>query len=289
MDVEIFDERRCELGEGPISFGLRNESVAWVDITGQRVHFRNLHSGEISECDVGEDVGFIIPRKNGGFILGNRNGPTAIEPAMDFPSRPVDDLEPTRLNDAKVSPTGDLWFGSMSYAETPGAGALYRVTENGDLTKILSDVTVSNGTAWSPDTSQMYYIDSPTRSVQIFDYDGKDISNRRTGFVFPDAFGYPDGMTIDAEGNLWVAFWMGSAVRAFNPNQNFEEIARIATPAKRTTSCAFAGDGLDQLIITSAHKNDQSEPLEAGMTFVAQPGVKGTPIQQFTLNKYARP
>jgi sugar lactone lactonase YvrE len=281
MNVEIFDERRCELGEGPISFGLQNESLAWVDITGQRVYFRDLKSGEINEWNVGEDIGFIIPRSDGGFILGNRTGPIAIEPSAEFPKRPIDDLEPTRLNDAKVSPTGDLWFGSMSYAETEGAGSLYRVSQNKKLKKILSHVSVSNGIMWSLDGELMYYIDSPTRSVQIFDYDGRDISNRRVGIVFPEGYGFPDGMTIDAEGNLWIAFWMGSSVRAFDPSQGFAEIAKIETPAKRTTSCVFAGENLDLLIITSAHKNDSSEPQQAGMTYIVRPGVSGVATKAF--------
>ncbi len=286
MDVAVFDERRCELGEGPISFGPANDAVAWVDITGQRVLFKTISSGITFEWNIGEDVGFIIPRSDEGFILGTRTGPIAISPKIEFPVRIENDPEPIKVNDAKVSPTGDLWFGTMSYSETPRVGALYRVdAETRGLKKILEEITVSNGTIWSLDGATMYYIDSPTRTLQLFDYDGFDISNRRVGLTFPEHYGYPDGMTIDAEGGLWIAFWMGNAVRRFDPSSNFKETAHIATPAKRTTSCVFAGENLDQLIITSAHENDSSEPNEAGMTFIANPGVRGVPTSLFKVNK----
>lgn len=285
MDVAIFDERRCELGEGPISFGPTNDAVAWVDITGQRVLFRTISSGITFEWNIGEDVGFIIPRSDEGFILGTRTGPIAINPKIEFPARIENDPEPIKVNDAKVSPSGDLWFGTMSYSETPHVGALYRVdAQTRSLKKILEEITVSNGTIWSLDGATMYYIDSPTRTLQLFDYDGLDISNRRVGLTFPESYGYPDGMSIDAEGGLWIAFWMGNAVRRFDPSSNFSETAYIATPAKRTTSCVFAGENLDQLIITSAHENDSSEPNEAGMTFIANPGVRGVATSLFKVN-----
>jgi sugar lactone lactonase YvrE len=131
----------------------------------------------------------------------------------------------------------------------------------------------------------MFYIDSPTRSLQAFDFDNGEISNGRVATRFPDHYGYPDGMSADVEGGLWISFWLGSAIRRFDSFNEFRMTEVIDIPVKRVTSSTFAGKNLDTLIITTAHKNDPTEPIEAGMVFITNPGVSGIPISLFDKEK----
>ena len=272
MKSEIFDERRSILGEGPISYGVDHETVTWVDVLGCKVFSRHLGTGIISEISTREHVAFVIPCTDGEFLLGM---------ASEIDREEVDP-EPIRWNDAKVAPNGDLWLGTMGYAEINPVGALFRMKSGTNmLEKIIPGATVSNGLAWSTDHATMYYIDSPTRSLQAFDFSSGEISGGRVVARFPDSYGYPDGMSIDVEGGLWISFWLGSSVRRFDSLNNFQMTEVIDIPAKRTTSSVFAGKNLDSLVITTAHEDDPNEPREAGMVFIAHPGVSGVPIPLF--------
>lgn len=272
MKVEIFDERRSVVGEGPVCYGINNETITWVDILGRKVFTRHLTTNAISEFSTEEDVSFAIPCTDGGLLLG----------MVSEIDRAEVDSEPMRWNDAKVGPNGDLWLGTMGYAEVNPVGALYRMKSGTrSVEKIVSGVIVSNGLAWSADFATMYYIDSITRALQAFDFDKGEISNGRIVLTFPENYGYPDGMSSDVEGGLWISFWLGSTVRRFDSLNNFQITEVIETPVKRTTSSAFAGKNLDSLIITTAHRNDASEPIESGMTFIVNPGVSGVPVPLF--------
>lgn len=285
ISIEIFNHERLKLGEGPIAYGTNNEHIAWVDILGQKVLKQELSSSAASIENMGCDVSFLIPQSDGGLLLGS-NPTIKSETNTDISiSRHKIDSEPTRWNDAKVGPSGELWLGSMSYAETSGAAALYR-WRSGDLfpQKQIGGTTVSNGLAWSSDKSKMYFIDSPTQSLQVFSYAEGEILGKVEVFNFSQEYGYPDGLCIDSEDGLWVAFWMGSAVRRFDTKQGFKETHIINTPAARTTSCVFAGANLDKLIITSAHMDDPTASESAGKTFICEPGVIGTPTSQLIVD-----
>ncbi len=272
INLEIFDQRRCNLGEGPIAVGDGNNEIMWVDIRGQKILSHNLLTNQTSEINTGEDIGFIIPTASGGFLRGTNS---------QMPQRTDIDPEPMRWNDAKVSPNGDLWLGSMTYAEKDPLGALYRLDHGTQsLKKMVGNLTISNGLAWSGDGQTMFLIDSAAHSLQAFDVTENSISNQRTVIRFPEEYGYADGMTIDSQGGLWIAFWNGFAVRCFDSKDKYREIERISTPVARTSSCTFAGEKLDQLIITTAHRNEDDN-AQAGMTFIASPGVTGTPTRQF--------
>ena len=272
MKLEIFDDRRSILGEGPTSYGTDHETVTWVDILGRKVLTHQLRTGEVSEISTSEDVSFAIPCSDGELLLG----------LLSEIHRPEIDSEPMRWNDAKVSPNGDLWLGVMGYAEVNPVGALYRMKSGTQVVeKIISGTTVSNGLAWSADYATFYFIDSPTRSLQAFDFDNGDISNGRVVARFPESYGYPDGMSSDVEGGLWISFWLGSAVRRFDSLHDFQMTDVIELPVKRPTSSVFAGKNLELLIMTSAHKHDPEEPNEAGMVFITNPGVCGNPIPLF--------
>ncbi len=283
MKASVFDDRRNELGEGPTSSGPKNQHIMWVDIPGKKVRSRDMATGSISEYDTLEDVGFAIPRLAGGEIIGTANGPvlrdvdgtTHILPTRELADG-YRDRNSIRWNDAKVSPSGDLFLGSMAYEFTTNASALYQMRDDGKhIRRLFGDVTISNGLDWTPDGQTMFYVDTPLRRVDIFDVDQRDIKNRRTLVHFPESMGSPDGMCADADGNIWVAFWLGAAVRCFD-GKTGAQLAEISCPAPRITSCAFAGENLDQLIITSAgQETDLEEYPEAGFVYIASPGVTG--------------
>ena len=284
MKAEIWDSRQCNLGEGPVATGQENELVLWVDITGQRILWRDITTGDSGEWFVGEDTSFVVPRLGGGMVIGNDSGPVIFYEDGRRESLPTrwdadgfDDPMPIRWNDAKVSPNGDLWLGTMAYGGLHKVGALYRLSKDGKvLSRMLSDVQISNGLDWSDDGKTFYYIDTPTYGLDIFDYQNGSISHRRrlwTADLTLDE--HPDGMTIDSEGGLWVALWGSSCVRRLDANLQVTE--EIQIPNKFVTSCAFAGPDLKTLIITTA-KGDNGlfdDHKQAGMTYAARPGVTG--------------
>ena len=290
LKAEVFDSRRNVLGEGPTSSGAGNNHVMWVDIYGKAVRWRNLVSGEVGEYQTPEDVGFVIPLAEGGELLGTAQGPHVRDLSGNFrkvPGRVEADgylaKKNLRWNDAKVAPWGDLFLGSMTYDFETNAGALYQLQKGGaHIRRLFGDVTISNGIDWTVDRTAMFYVDTPLRRVDKFDVEERDIKNRRTFITFPDEYGMPDGFCMDSEDNLWVAFWEGSAIRCFD-GRSGKLLEQIDLPARRITSGAFAGEKLDQLIITSARDDDAAgEAPEAGMTFIATPGVTGKATTTFT-------
>lgn len=281
IKAQVWDTRRCWVGEGPASSGPGNNSITWVDILNGKILAKDLATEKTSEHLLNEDVGFAIPRTKGGHVIGINSGPSLRDAdgrLHPLPNRLSADGKPdpvpTRWNDAKISPTGDLWLGTLAYDNESGLSALYKMDRHGkSLTRIIEGVTCSNGIDWSDDGKTMYYVDTMTGNIDAFDYDGSDISNRRTMVSIPEADGYPDGICMDAQGGLWVAFWGSGEVRRFDEKFKVSEI--ITMPSKFVTSCVFAGPNLDQLIITSAHNGDPDGDNQAGMTCIATPGVRG--------------
>jgi len=285
----IFDPRTCHTGEGPISLGANNEEVMWVDIIGKKVLSRNLRSDITREIDTDEDVGFVIPRTSGGYIFGTATGPIAVDASgarEEFPTRrDADqklDLIPTRWNDAKVAPDGFLFLNTLTYSLQSRAGSLYRVhPQDLKLERIHSDFTIPNGMGWSQTGDTFYLIDTPTGGVDAFDYRDGEISKRRTVWRTENkSQGLPDGMCIDAEGGIWIAFWSGGCIRRIDPHSGYRVTEEIRFPVPHVTSCAFVGDKLQYLIATTGHQGD-TENKQAGMTFILEPGVLGTPTLQF--------
>ena len=289
LKATVFDDRVCRLGEGPSATGENNDLISWVDIHGKKVLSHNLTTGESGEYHTTEHVGFAIPRAGGGAILGTVSGPVlrdADGTLHQLPSREDADgnipRHRVRWNDGKVSPRGDLFLGTMPYEDVPNGGAFYQLRRDGQhIRRLFGDVTCSNGLDWTVDGTRMFYIDTPLRRVDIFDVEDQDIKNRRTFINFPEEMGLPDGMSIDANNNLWVAFWLGSAVRCFDGTTG-AQIDEITCPAPRITSIVFGGEKLDQIFITSASEDtDLRQYPEAGMVFTASPGVQGQRTSHF--------
>ena len=285
--VAVAVDVRAEVGEGP-HWDSAAMSLWFVDLTGGTVFNHDRLSGSLATFSVGQEVGAVIPRRAGGLVLAVRDGiATVAEGGDGFELRVPVELEQTgnRMNDAKCDPVGRLFAGTTAFDFAPGAGALYRIDADWSWEAVLQDVTTSNGTAWSPDGSRMYFIDSPRQGVDVFDYDVSvgAISNRRRLVSIDPSAGVPDGMTVDADGNLWVACFGGSTVRCYSAAG--DQLDEIVLPVSQVTSCAFGGPDHAELYVTSARyrmtpEQLASEPL-AGATFVCRPGAVGVPATAF--------
>jgi sugar lactone lactonase YvrE len=275
------------IGEGP-AWDAPAASLLWTDIAGMRIHRLDPASGAVWTRALEQMAGAVLPRATGGLALCLQDG-VYLADSDDGPIRllaPVEAAnEATRLNDVKTDRAGRLWGGTMALDAEAGAGSFYRIDPDGSVTTIARPVTISNGVDWSLEGSLMYYIDTATGRMDVFDFDltAGEASGRRPLIEFDEAFGIPDGMTVDADGCLWVAFYDGWAVRRFTPTGALERT--IELPAARTTSCAFGGPGLDQLYVTSARDGlsaaQLAEQPHAGGLFVVEPGVAGLPITPF--------
>ncbi|KUL44881.1 SMP-30/gluconolactonase/LRE family protein [Streptomyces regalis] len=269
---EVAIRAEAELGEGP-TWDPDGGRLIWIDILGSRIHTYDPVSGRRSVRTTPQHIGAVKPRAGGGLVLNLRDGVGLLDPDDTFRWLHHEPVPGRRANDAAVAPDGSLWAGTMRYDEAPGGGTLSRVTGDGAVEVVLDDVAVSNGTGWSPDGSLMYYIDSPTRRVDVFDHaDGRAV-NRRPLVEIEDGAGFPDGLTVDAEGCVWVALWEGSAVRRYTPDGELDRV--IPLPVPRVTACAFAGPDLTDLYITTARVGLASPPPLAGSVFVVPGAGKG--------------
>ncbi|MCO6497595.1 MAG: SMP-30/gluconolactonase/LRE family protein [Chitinophagaceae bacterium] len=286
---EVVSNHRCLLGEGPVWHELES-AVWWVDVLKGEIHKFSMVDQKEKVLSVGQMVGSVALCANGDFIAGLENGIHFINREtgeMNHITSPEKHLPDNRSNDGKCDPSGRFWIGTMSKSEEANAGSLYMVTQDGSVTKKISNTTISNGMAWSPDKKTFYFIDSPTRGVDAYDYDGVtgEISNKQTVIKLTESDGYPDGMTIDSEGMLWIAQWDGWQVSRWNP-ANGEKMLSVKLPVARPTCCTFGGEGLGDLFISTASTGLSEEELkqqpEAGMLFVVRNiGYTGLPANKF--------
>ncbi len=277
----------AELGEGPVWDGATG-SLVWVDILAGLVHRHAPSTGLTDTLEVGRPVGAVALRAGGGLVLATDDGFRFIE-AGGTTSRlvaPINADDPElRMNDGKCDPLGRFWAGTMRYDQRAGGGALYCLGSDATVTLEIKDVTISNGIDWSPDGRTMYFIDTPTQRVDAFDFDpaGGRISARRSLISIDPADGGPDGLTVDADGYVWVALWGGWSVRRYTPEGRPEREIRL--PAAHVTSLAFGGAHLDELFITTAWEGLATEQRaaqpEAGGLFHCRPGVRGRPARSF--------
>ncbi len=276
------------LGEGPV-WEEGAQALDWVDIErGSLCRFYPA-SRSNQEWLLGCRVGFAVNTERGDVLAGTQEGLIRFSRETGMSAvyaNPEAGLPGNRFNDGKCDLQGRLWAGTMSMIETERAGSLYRVDADGNVSRHLSPVGISNGLAWSVDSRTMYYIDSPTRRVDAFDYDAETggISNRRPAVELVAGMGFPDGMTIDAEDKLWVALWEGWGVGRFDPATG-KMLVKVEVPAARVTSCCFGGSDLEDLYITTASRDltaaEREKQPDAGGIFAARPGVRGTPSVRF--------
>ncbi len=281
-DVKVWGAGRDRLGEGPV-WDARLGELLWVDIDAGAVNRLDPATGEQSRVLLPEKTGWIIPRRDHpDHIVGLASGIAFFDLSTGVLTGIVDP-EPerpgNRLNDGKVDQWGRIWTGSKSESDEPGAGALYRLDDDLTCRRMDDGYCVTNGPAFSLDGSTMLHTDSAARTVFAYDLaaDGT-LGNRRVWLRFPDEWGYPDGMTTDAEGCIWIAHWDGWRISRFSPEGQL--IRSIALPARNITSCAFGGPGLDRLFITSSTIGCE-EDEHAGALFEVDPQVAGVAQMRF--------
>ena len=277
-----------QLGEGAIWNNIEKK-LYWVDILGKILNIYDPKANTHLSFATGKMVGTVVPFGHQKVLLALHDGLATMDLVLGEPEyllRTEIHIQNKRFNDGKCDARGRFWVGTLTLGKETNDNKLYCITPDLSVTEKMHDLTISNGVAWALDGKTMYHIDTPTGEVTAHDFDEDTgaISNRRVIIKIPNVTGYPDGMTIDSEGMLWIALWDGFCVARFNPNTG-ELIQKIDVPAPKVTSCAFGGENLDQLYITTA-RCDMSEdellqyPLSGGL-FVADIKIKGVGAYSF--------
>lgn len=287
IDVEVAVDAHAQLGEGPVWDETLGQLV-WVDIVANLMHRFAPSTGIDASTDVGQPAGAVALRRKGGLILALRDGFGLLETDtgdVRMIAEAEANVPGNRMNDGKCDSAGRFWAGTMAFDETPAAGALYRLDQDYSVEKMIQGVSISNGLCWGANDRSMYYIDSPTQGVDVFDFDAGpgEISNRRRFIDIPESAGLPDGMTIDEQGFLWVALYGGGAVQRYSPEGELDRTVEL--PATQITCCTFGGPDFGDLYITSAAQELSKDALaaqpHAGALFVCRPGPAGMPAYHY--------
>jgi sugar lactone lactonase YvrE len=275
------------LGEGPV-WDHRTNQLYWVDIVNKIVNRYDPKLDQNSTFDIGQDVSCIVPRESGGFVLGVREGLASVDANInDFKLIVEKKAKGIRFNDGKCDLAGRFWVGTIADDVKEGAASLYCLNTDLSLALKIPNVTISNGLAWTADNKKLFYIDTPTRQVVSYDYDieSGNIENKKVIIELDQQMGFPDGMTIDEKGDLYVSMWEGGKVIRINPITGILLDIIEVPGAKLVTSCTFGGDNLDELFITTArlglNDSDLKGQPNAGSLFKFHPGVKGLPASIF--------
>jgi sugar lactone lactonase YvrE len=287
VTVELAFDVRAELGEGPLWDAARKR-LLFVDIMLGHVHEWDPVSGADAIFEAGQPVSAVATTSTSDLILAVRDGFIRLNRttgATTLVAIVEADHHDNRMNDGYCDARGRFWAGTMSMTHEREMGALYRLDPNGTVSQHLSGVTTSNGLDWSPDGRLLYYVDTGTGRIDVFDFDGQagTIAGRRPLVAIAPAQGKPDGLIVDADGYLWVALWGGGAIHRYAPDGRLDRA--IPLPVTHPTKCAFGGPDLADLYVTSAWKAlspDQraAQPL-AGSVFHLRPGVKGQVVHAF--------
>lgn len=271
-------------GEGPY-WDAAAERLLFMDVLAGAIGAVD-QSGELSRFKVPSPVVTVVRRRvSGGFVVAGEHAVFGADEQLSAfePIAEVTDDPNLRTNDGGCDPLGALIIGTMAYDERPGGGAVYRVTADHRVTKVLSHVSISNGVQWSADGSRVFYIDTPSRRIDVFDVDCETgaWSDRRAHIYVDSTPGYPDGMAIDENDGLWVALWGGGAVNHYDAAGKLVETINVSG-VSQVSSCAFGGPARDVLYITTSRQglpNDQQP--SAGAVFAVHTGVKGAVAADF--------
>ncbi len=289
--IAVVTESAGLLSEGPRWHDERQE-LLWVDILGCHVHKGALAADGslelIATKTIDRHVGAVAPAVDGGYVLAAGPGFLFLDESGSVHelAQPEAGRTDVRMNDGACDPQGRFWAGTMAYDESPGAGALYRLELDGTCTTVLTGLTIANGIGWSPDGLTMYLNDSGTGRVEAFDFETSrgTISRRRTLVEGHERGVVPDGLTVDAEGGIWVAWWGGGAIHRYAPDGSL--LASVRLPVERPTSCAFGGPDLATLFVTSASAglddDARARQPDSGRLFsIVGLGLHGLPCQVY--------
>ena len=287
MMVDIALDVRAELGEGPI-WDARLKRLLFVDINRGEVHSYNPSDGTDAIFEIGQPVGAITPTTRGDWVAAARDGFFRVDPstgATTLLAMVEADRPDNRMNDGYCDPQGRFWAGTMSMTHDRDAGALYRLDPNGHVTQMLAPVTISNGIDWSPDGALVYYVDTRTGRIDVFDFDaeGGRLLNRRPLVAIAPEDGKPDGLIVDEEGGIWLALWGGGTLHRYAPDGRLDRV--VPMPVLHPTKCAFGGPDLADMYVTSASTalsaDERASYPHAGSLFHLRPGMKGRPARPF--------
>jgi sugar lactone lactonase YvrE len=273
--------QRDQLGEG-LFWSAREGAIYWTDILAPALNRLSLADGRVTRWPMPEMIGWVIERRDApGFVAGFRSGfaeltldPVRVVPIAD----PEPDLPDNRLNDAKADRRGRIWAGTMPITADRPSGSLYRLDPDRRVARVDTGYTVANGPAISPGGEWLYHTDTVPGRVYRFALDEDGIRDRGLFIQFQPGWGKPDGMTVDAEGGLWIAHWGGGRISRFTPDGALDR--SIALPASQITNICFAGEALDRMFVTSAATGLEGE-AEAGALFEVDAGVRGLPPGRF--------
>jgi sugar lactone lactonase YvrE len=277
------------LGEAP-AWDARRRQLVWVDIPAQLVHRFDPATGVDVVQDVGRAVGAALPSSDGSLLLATADGFWRLEDRSDptLIAAVEADRPETRMNDAKCDSLGRAWGGTIALDLTPRAGSLYCL-DGRDVTQVRSGFTVPNGLGWTPDANGMWLIDSFADGISLYGFDlaTGHLGDRRGFIPIPREIGLADGMCVDAAGGVWVALFGGGALHRYTAEGQLD--LRAVMPVTHPTSCAFGGDQLDVLYITTGRSNESGllEPEQlveqpyAGSVFACRPEVPGLPVGQY--------
>ena len=283
--VRCVADVKASVGEAPVWVD-RDQSLYWVDNKGRAV-FRLSDGGECGRFEAPLQVCCLAPKRSGGFIAGTDRGFAEIDldsGRFEPIGNPEEDLPTNRFNDGKTDPMGRFWSGTMDDSEEEATGSLYRLDADMRWHKMDSGYRVTNGPAFDPARGRMYHNDSARQTIFAFDFSPSgELCNRRVFAQFGEGDGYPDGMTVDSGGSLWVCFWDGWCLRRLSPEGEIEE--QVEVPVQRPTSCTFGGPALNRLYVTSASRGIDRESLAmqpcAGGLFLLETGARGVPQPPF--------
>ncbi len=283
MRAEPVTEPVAQHAEGPVWHA--DEGVLhFVDMLAGDLLSFDPASGALHRRHVARVLAAVRPRQGGGLVAGVERGFALID-RLDGPPRILDPLwidEGVRMNDGGCDVTGRFYCGSMAYDEGHGRGTLYRLDPDLGTSVVLTGVTISNGLAFSADGRTAYYVDSATQRVDVFDYEPADgaFTHRRPLAHIATETGTPDGLTVDAEGFVWVALFGGGAVHRYAPDGRLAATVEVDVPY--VTACTFGGPDLTDLYITAArYKPDTARVPNSGALFRVASGTTGLPVAPF--------
>lgn len=263
------------------------EGSVWLP--GSGLHCVDMNRGDVlritpdgtvaTRTHVGDVAAVIRPRAGGGMVVAAERGLVLVEASGVRTPLPDVFADPSvRFNDGGCAPDGTFYCGTMAYDQAPGRGRLFAFAPNGSVDVVLDSVTVSNGLCFSPDGSLAYYNDTPTQHVDVFDWSPESgLMNRRHFAHIEPSHGSPDGLTVDADGHVWVACWGGSAVRRFAPDGRLDEVVEV--PTAQVSSCTLGGVAGDTLYITTSREGlSEDEAGTAGALFVLHGAARAQPV-----------
>ena len=277
MDMELIADYMCVVGEGPLWHPMEKR-VYWADIPKGRIFRYDPASGEHGKVFEGGEVGGFTIQSDGSLLLFMDRGAVASlrDGNLEYHIREIERERETRFNDVIADPAGRVFCGTMPSSDH--LGSLYRLDVDGSITRVLGDIGISNGMGFTPDARQMYYTDSPSHNIYVFDYDidTGELTNQRVFVNTGENDGIPDGMTVDAEGYVWSARWDGSSLVRYSPSG--EQVDRVWFPARKVSSVIFGGEDYTDMYVTMAGGEDKrGEGPGAGCLYRLNLGARGKP------------